>query len=283
MATTTHHPEVWRLARRQHWVVTYEQLLGLGLTRAAVRHRVAVGRLHRVARGVYAVGRPDLTTDGRRMAAVLSCGPQAALSHQSAAALYGIAADDPRHVHVSIPSSLTRRRPGLVVHRRAVLSAVTHRGIRVTTPATTLADLARVLARPRLEAAVIEADKRDLIGAATAEAILGAGYARTDSPLERRFLALALAAGLPAPLTQARVGRHRVDFLWPQLGLVAETDGLRYHRTPAQQARDRRRDQELTVAGLTVLRFTYAQVLGGEAGSTLAAVAARLSRSACAP
>ncbi|HEU4978988.1 MAG TPA: DUF559 domain-containing protein [Solirubrobacteraceae bacterium] len=279
---TTQSDQAWRLARRQHWVVTRAQLLELGFTLAAIRHRVAEGRLHRVARGVYAVGRPDLTKHGRWMAAVLSCGPQAALSHHSAAALYEIAPDDPRAVHVSIPASLTRRRPGVVVHRRAALSAVTHRGIRVTTPAATLADLARVLTRPGLEAAVIEADKRDLVDAETVEAILG-DHTRTDSVLERRFLALARGAGLPKPLTQAQIGRHRVDFLWPQLGLVVETDGLRYHRTPAQQAKDRRRDQELTAAGFTVLRFTHAQVLSAEARATLLAVAARLSRSTCAP
>lgn len=260
------------------------QLLGLGLSVDAIRHRVADGRLHRVARGVYAVGRPDLTEHGRWMTAVLSCGPEAALSHHSAAALYEIAPDDPRAIHVSIPASLTRRRPGVVVHRRAALSATTHRGIRATTPAATLRDLARVLTRKQLEAAVIEADKRDLVDVATVEAVLRVDdYAPTDSALERRFLALVRKAGLPRPQTQAHVLGHRVDFLWPELGLVVETDGLRYHRTPAQQAKDRRRDQELTAAGYTVLRFTYAQVVTGEALPVLAAVAARLSRSACAP
>ena len=82
----------------------------------------------------------------------------------------------------------------------------------------------------------------------------------TDSELERRFLPLARAAGLPVPLTRQRVNGFEVDFFWPDLGLVVETDGLRYHRTPAQQARDRLRDQAHTAAGLTPLRFTHAQV-----------------------
>jgi len=83
----------------------------------------------------------------------------------------------------------------------------------------------------------------------------------TDSELERRFLPIVQRAGLPRPLTQRRVNSFRVDFFWPQLGLVVETDGLRYHRTAGQQARDRLRDQTHAAAGLTTLRFTHAQVV----------------------
>ncbi len=82
----------------------------------------------------------------------------------------------------------------------------------------------------------------------------------TDSELERRFIPIARGAGLPMPLTRQSVNGHQVDFHWPSLGLVIETDGLRYHRTPAQQARDRRRDQAHTAAGMVALRFTHEQV-----------------------
>jgi very-short-patch-repair endonuclease len=82
----------------------------------------------------------------------------------------------------------------------------------------------------------------------------------TKEELERRFLPLARKAGLPAPLTGQWVNEFEVDFFWPALGLVVETDGLRYHRTPAEQARDRLRDQTHTAAGLTPLRFTHEQV-----------------------
>jgi very-short-patch-repair endonuclease len=85
-------------------------------------------------------------------------------------------------------------------------------------------------------------------------------FALTESELERRFLPIARRAGLPPPRTQAHLNGFRVDFFWPDLGLVVETDGLRYHRTPAQQARDRRRDQVHAAAGLTPLRFTHHQV-----------------------
>jgi very-short-patch-repair endonuclease len=100
----------------------------------------------------------------------------------------------------------------------------------------------------------------------------------TDSELERRFLLLVREAGLPEPETGRHVNGFKVDFYWPALGLVAETDGLRYHRTPAQQARDRVRDQAHTTAGLTPLRFTRAQVKfePDHVKATLAAVARRL-------
>ena len=100
----------------------------------------------------------------------------------------------------------------------------------------------------------------------------------TDSELERRFLPIARRAGLPPPQTQSMVNGFRVDFSWPELGLVVETDGLRYHRTPAQQAADRVRDQAHTAAGLTPLRFTHAQVAyaPGHVELTLRATAARL-------
>ena len=100
----------------------------------------------------------------------------------------------------------------------------------------------------------------------------------TDSELERRFLPIARSAGLPEPQTQCWLNGFRVDFYWPALGLVVETDGLRYHRTAAQQSRDRQRDQAHTAAGLTALRFTHAQVRfePDYVRSILGAVAARL-------
>jgi very-short-patch-repair endonuclease len=183
-----------------------------------------------------------------------------------------------------------------VVHRRALApSDLTERhGIAVTTPQCSLLDLATRLGPRELEAAVNQADKLDLVDPEALRSALDAMTGRpgvralrtlldrrtltlTDSELERRFLPLARAAGLPKPLTQAPVNGYRVDFYWPELGLVVETDGLRYHRTPAQQAQDRRRDQAHTAAGLTPLRFTHAQVAyePSSVQGTLSAVAKR--------
>jgi very-short-patch-repair endonuclease len=275
--------------------VTRAQLLELGYTRHAISHRVAKGRLHRVWRDVFAVGRPQLTAYGRWMAAVLTCGGGAALSDASAAALWEIGAERRREIHVTVPQGKRVERAGIVIHRRAALDATTHRDIPVTTPIDTLIDIAPTLIRDQLEAAINEADKRNLVdpetlrssldevvprpGTAILRAILDhRTFTLTDSELERRFLPIAQSAGLARPQTGEWVNGFQVDFYWPDLGLVVETDGLTYHRTPAQQATDRLRDQSHTAAGLTPLRFTRAQVRFDprQVEATLAAVAARL-------
>jgi very-short-patch-repair endonuclease len=274
-------------------VIARSQLLALGFSAKAIKHRVAIGRLHPKWRGVYAVGRPELTRRGQWMAAVLSCGPGAALSHRSAAALWGLAGDRPS-IDVTVPAGARRDRPGIVIHGAA--REVRRRyAIPVTSPTCTLIDLAATLDADDLEAAINEADKRDLIdperlrkeldrrtgrhGVKALRRVLDRRtFTLTDTKLERRFLPLAQAAGLPKPLTQIHLNGYRVDFWWPDLKLVVETDGLRYHRTPAEQTRDRVRDQVHAAAGLTPLRFTRAQVAFDRAHvrATLAAVAARL-------
>jgi hypothetical protein len=233
------------------------------------------------------------------MAAVLRCGPAAVLSHASAAAAWGIRPQGNGPIEVSVAANASSRPRGVRVHRRADLRqcdmAVLER-IPVTSPALTLVDLAARLAPPELEAAINEANKHDLIAPDTLRRQLEDfprhfGLARlrrlldrdtfvlTDSELERRFIPIAREAGLPVPLTGEHMNGFRVDFFWPALGLVVETDGLRYHRTPAQQARDRLRDQAHAAAGLTALRFSHAQVRYEPAHvrATLAAVAARLA------
>ena len=170
-----------------------------------------------------------------------------------------------------------------------------YRNIPLTQPIPTLVDLAVRLPASQLEAAVNEADKLDLVDPERLRSALDAMQGRrgapalrnildrltfvlTDSELERRFLPIARRAGLSKPLTGQRLNGFKVDFYWPELGLVVETDGLRYHRTPAQQARDRKRDQAHALAGLTTLRFTHAQVRlePDEVAATLAGVAQRL-------
>jgi very-short-patch-repair endonuclease len=231
------------------------------------------------------------------MAAVLSCGPEAVLSHEPAAVLWRVRAGPARVIEVSVPAHRSPRPAGVVVHRRQGLTAddFTQRmGIPVTTPVRTLVDLATRLPRDDLEAAINAADKHDLTdperlrsalgamtgpGVATLRATLDRQvFTLTDSELERRFLPVARRAGLPKPQTRQYLNGFKVDFYWPDLKLVVETDGLRYHRTPAQQARDRLRDQAHLAAGLTPLRFTRSQVAfsPGHVEATLKAVAPRL-------
>jgi very-short-patch-repair endonuclease len=289
---------VWALVRAQHGVVARRQLLALGLTRAAIQHRIDTARLHALWPGVYAVGRPQVGRKGRWMAAVLACGERAGLCFTSGAALWGFSEEESSGVHVVVPSATCRRRQGILLHRRTSLPQLTtHVGIPVTTPIDTLIDLAGVWPPGRVEAAIREADKLDLVdlrelrdaadephrrGARAMREILDRRQlSLTDSELERRFLPIAGRAGLPVPLTQHYVDGYRVDFFWPDLNLVVETDGLRYHRTPLQQARDRRRDQAHAAAGRTALRFTHAQVAydPDDVESVLRAVIRRLRNS----
>lgn len=271
---------VWRIASAQHGVIALFQLLELGYSMSAIKHRIANGRLHPVRAGVYAVGRPDLTREGEWMAAVLSCGPDAVLSHGTAAALWRIQVERENRIHVTVPSTMDRRQPGIVLHRRSLFvmaDATRCCDIPVSSVTRTLLDLATTVSASSLEAAVNEADKLDHIhpedlrsevqrhagqpGVRPLRALLDrATFTLTESDLERRFLQIARRAGLGKPRTQARVNGFRVDFFWPELGLVVETDGLRYHRTPSQQSRDRLRDQAHAAAGLAHLRFTHWQV-----------------------
>jgi very-short-patch-repair endonuclease len=277
---TPKNHQAWELVRRQHGVVSRDQLRQLGFTDGAIKHRIAIGRIHRVRQGVFSVGRPGLTEHGRWMAAVLACGDGAVLSHSSAAALWRIGSEQRSVIELSLPSPSRRRRAGLRIHRRPSLQqrdTTTRLRIAVSTPIQTLLDLTPRLDRRGVERMINEADKYDLVhppelrralddragepGVALLRQILDRRTFRlTKEELERRFLPLARKAGLPAPLTGQFVNEFEVDFYWPDLGLVVETDGLRYHRTPAEQARDRLRDQAHTAAGLTQLRFTHEQV-----------------------
>ena len=278
-------------------MVSRGQLGNLGLSVSAIRHRVRKGRLHPIHRGVYAVGHPDLTRRGRWMAAVLVCGPGGALSHSSAAALYAML-DREGLIEVSVPTRRNPRHSDIRIHRTQLpdIDVGHHDRIPVTSPARTLIDLATELPPARLERAVNQADKLGLIDpdslrgelerrpgqrgvAALRELLDRDTFVLTDSELERRFARIARRAGLGHPETGVRLNGFVVDFLWRDLGLVVETDGLTYHRTALQQARDRRRDQAHAASGLTTLRFTHRQVVA-EAPSverTLAAVALRLA------
>jgi very-short-patch-repair endonuclease len=270
----------WRLARAQHGVLTRGDLLGLGFSAKGIKHRVASGRLHPLAAGVYAVGRPELTPHGRWMAAVLACGDDAALSHRSAAELWGIGHEEANRIDVSIRRKSKITRQGIKVRARPSLDAkciAVRFGIPVTNPVQTLIDLATELKPMRLERAVNEADKLDLVDPETLRRALDAyggmpgvrtlrtmldrhTFRLSDSDLEIMFRPLAIAADFPVPLTKHRVLGYETDFWFPDHGLIVETDGLRYHRTPSQQARAAQRDQKHTAAGLRVLRFTHWQI-----------------------
>jgi hypothetical protein len=299
MASVRHQrsARAWAIAAQQDDVIATAQLLELGYTYSAIRHRARKGRLHPLWPGVWAVGSPHLSRRGLWRAAALTCGPEALLSHEGATGLWCVRPAT-NVIAVSVPVHVVRRRPGIIIHRRTDLQPRDRsekHGIPVTSPALTLVDVALSLTDGQLEAAINDADKLDLIDPETLRLELDAmprrpgigrfrslldrrSFVLTRSELERLFLPLARQVGLPLPQTRVMLNGFEVDFFWPHLGLVVETDGLRYHRTPAQQARDRLRDQVHTAAGLTPLRFTHAQVAfdAAHVRSVLEAVARRL-------
>ncbi len=291
--------QAWELARVQHGVVSRAQLLALGFSAKAIRHRVAVGRLFPLWVGVYGVGHRDLDRKGRWRAAILACGDDACLSHRSAGALYGICEERNSVIEVSVPRPGKINRPGIKVHRRPSLPSEdvgTVNRIPITSPVRTMIDLATEQGPQTLLRTINEADKRDVIcaedlrneldgyvgqpGVRPLRTLLDRDtFVLSDEELERLFLPLAREAGLSLPMTKQMVNGFEVDFYWPDLKFVVETDGLRYHRTPFAQARDARRDQAHTAAGFTRLRFSHHQIKyeSGYVLRILAQTAARLT------
>lgn len=286
------------LADRQWGIVKRGQLIDCGLSRTAIGDRVARQRLRVLYRGVYAVGHAVLRREGHWLAAVWGSGRRAVLSHADAAAHLDLLPMRGRVIHVTTPSRSGRApdQAGVRLHRVGTLrpwECTLIDGIPTTTVARTLLDLSPQL-RPRaMEDLIARSDRLGLFdlldvrrclaehprqpGAPALRRLLddlaGSGAADLRSPLEVRLLQLCHDHDLPKPATNVMVAGYMVDFQWPGTKLVVETDGYAYHSTRTSFERDRERDQHLTLAGYTVVRFTYRQVT-----QTPEAVAHRIRR-----
>jgi very-short-patch-repair endonuclease len=244
---------------RQHGVVSAAQLAAAGIHRSGLARRLQAGTLHRVHRGVFAVGHKGLSAEGRWMAAVLVSGEDAVLSYRSAAALWELLPTTGEVIDVTIGhGARRRRRRGIRIHRSRTLTSdlrTLRRGIPVTTPARTIADLRKVVPPERLRRAIREAE------------VLGLDLGQSGDPeftrseLEHLFLRLCRRHRLPMPTPNAPVGRFIADFLWQNRFLIVETDGYRYHRGRQAFEDDRARDTELRMMGYEVIRLSYRQVL----------------------
>jgi very-short-patch-repair endonuclease len=270
-----------RLATRQHSIVSRNQLLTLGLTNTQISRRVAMGRLHRLYRGVFAVGHVRLTQRGHWLAAVVACrsgGGESVLSHRAAGQLHGILRSAP-----SNPIDV-------IATRRHQLRGVRCHGVRglhpdditivdaipVTTVHRAFLDLAEVMHPLRLFDALELSVRRELFDLTQLRAMIarnpgGHGLkplqeqlarltdapAWLDSRLEAEFLfRLRQHPDLPEPLTRQVVEGEPVDFYWPDHRVVLEIDGERYHWLPRDRLNDARRDRKLTLAGYAVLRVS---------------------------
>jgi hypothetical protein len=259
-------------ASAHYGVVSRPQLRAIGFDDAAIRRRIAAGRLHRLHRNVYAVGHTVLNRNARYLAAVLAAGDGAVLSHRSAAILWGIHRSDAARIDVTIPRACGfRSTRAIAVHRpRLAPARMTHAGIRVTTPGRTLQDLATAVPRRTLEKAAEMADALrldvsldpDHPGAARLNDVLERHdlHSTTRSTLEDDFLELCDRHGIPRPLINTYIEGFEVDFVWPEARLIVETDSRTYHGTAQAFERDRARDARLTAAGWRVVRFTGLQV-----------------------
>jgi hypothetical protein len=246
----------------------------------AIEYRVKLARLQPLHRGVYAVGHRALTRHGRWMAAVLAGDPGAVLRRRSAAALWGIREGDPARVEIAAPGD--HRRPGIAAQRIELPDDERdeHEGIRVTTPARTLLDLAAVLDEHQLARACERAEALRL-GSPTSLAELLDRYPRrpgtpnlrrlieehrivpttTANDLERRFLTFLDANELPRPLVNESIDPHTTpDFRWTDHRLIVELDGFETHGTRAAFERDRARDRQLMAQGWRVARITKRQL-----------------------
>ncbi len=275
------------VAARLGGVIDRAQLAVLGVERGAVEHRIRVGRLRPLYRGVYAVGHDAVSPRGRLVAGLLAAGPGAALSHRTAARLWKLTLFMPQFVEITTTNRSRRSRNGLILHETQELNVTLRHDLPVTTPIRSLLDLAATRPRDEVERACSEALVLGLTtaeeltrqhgrGAAVLARITGDGIAPTRSELERRFLKAVLKARLPRPEVNTRIGRHRVDFLWRDRRLVVELDGWRFHGHRLAFERDRVRDVELQLAGYTVVRFTWRQ-LRDEPTTVMTSIAGFLS------
>lgn len=264
-------------AAGQHGVVASRQvqeLLGLSprVLELAVRH----GMLHRLHRGVYAVGRADVRLEGRCLAAVLAFGPGALLSHHSAAWLWGLGFPSPVPLHVTSP--LSRRHRGQLIRHRArnlgAEDAAEREGIPLTSVARTLLDLASAVRFERLSRLLQRAEEQDLFDLSTVESVIernrghrGArplrraiaiyrpvSFQRSD--FERRFLAAAVDAGLPQPHACYFEHGYELDLYWPEHRFAVELDVFETHGTRESFEADRLRQEDLLLAGIEMIRVT---------------------------
>jgi hypothetical protein len=276
MATENAQPGLAEIARRQWGVITRDQLTASGLATRGISHWVQSGRLHRLYRGIYAYGHDRLRVEGRWLAAVLACGPGAALSHGSGAALWEIRQSNSALVDVTVPTRAGRiRRKGIRIHRSGRLAPeeVTIRsGIPVTTVARTLLDLADVLDPQALRRAVTEAEYTNRFDLPSLNAVVESNpgrrsrklmtaalegrHHRTRSPLEDRFLAFIERWGVEEPESNVWLEGYEVDFIWTRVGLVVELDGVAAHGTHRAINADRLRDRVLWRRGIRTMRLT---------------------------
>ena len=262
--------------------MTRSQLIGMGIPGSTIDGWLHSGLLHPVHPGVYAVGHSVLAPRARLLAPVLACGPNAVLSHRSAAELWGLL--EPRRgfaIQITVPGHGIEGPRGIRVHKTAELSRRDSDevdGIPVTSAARTVFDLASQATQAEVDAAyergLIEGwfTRDDMIKMAMRlKGRRGIGKVRRlinrDAPpsetiqeAHRMLLELIRSSALPHPKTEVPIGRYRADICWPEARLVVEMDGSKWHNSPGRIEHDKRRDAELAAMGYLTIRVTWLQL-----------------------
>jgi very-short-patch-repair endonuclease len=286
-----------QLAAKQLGLVTRTQLRAAGVPADVIDRRVRAKRFRQLHRGVYRIG-PLVAPRSRELAAVLACGPHAALSHKSAGMLWQLlSADDSAPIEVSVSQGNRGRRPNIRVHRVSLRAGdvASVEGVAVTSMVRTLLDLSGITGGRELERVLAQAERQYGLdrstlesladrhagrpGAPTLRALLvsDAGMSLTRSEAEERFLALIRKAQLPAPETNVQLGEYEVDFVWRRERLVVEVDGFAFHSSRHNFELDRLRDGWLMSRGMSVMRVTWQQLVH-EPTALVARVAQSLAR-----
>lgn len=255
------HSRLAAFASRQWGAISRRQLLALGYSTDEIRGMLERGLLHRVHRGVYVFGAPSPAPEQRWAAALIAAGPGAALSHTSAAGVHGLL--PVRNVIEVVAPKQRRGDARLRVHRRNACEATMRRGLKVTTVAQTLLDLAAAswpIDRLTQEAAASGLVPLDDLRAFAASRRGARGAAKlaeaAGQPLVRSRLEARALRELGVPEINARVGADEVDLVWREAGVVVEIDHDQTHGTKWARQRDARKDQRLRERGVRVERFT---------------------------
>ena len=275
--------EVARIAAADEGVVDLDELRGCGLSQQSVDRRHRAGRLHRIHEGVYAVGHPNISLEGRFIAAVKACKPGAALSHRANAARLGIRPWTERDIEVTVPDHVYRRHPGIEAHRSSLMTRkdqMVRGGLLVTNADWTVIALAAVLQPNELRGAVREALGTRLVSPRSLLALLerlgrvrGARNLRsilsravpTRSELEDVVYDVIVGGGFDPPEVNQPLrleGRVVIpDFRWPAHRVVVEADGARWHDNALARADDRERQALLERHGNVVVRVSWDQAI----------------------
>ena len=274
------HARLAKLADRQYGVVSHQQLRRLGFSTSAIGRLSRANRLLRVHRGVYAVGRADLSGHGRCVAAVLACGGKAVLSHESAGWLWGLFSRCPVEVAITVPRRGHQRR-GIKAHHAASLTPEEWgwlERIPVTSLSRTLLDLAATAPAKRLEQAIERAERRGRLDLIEVDALIrrrhgGRGTKRLLAALdlyrdpafnrarsELLFLDLIKKTGLPRPAMNLFVAGHEIDAYWEAERFAVEVDGWDTHRTRKAFEDDPLRQEDLKLAGIDSIRLTARRI-----------------------